>query len=160
MKLTNNRLYLDYNATAPLDETVNQWLSKGAFPFGNPSSIHNSGKMSKRLINQTKDFLFSTFGLVEHQLFFHSGATEGINDILKGFCFKSMSLGSPFHVIVFASDHSCLVNQKEHVELMGGHFHVFDVNENGYFDKKKLIEKIKELEGRILLNYTYINNDK
>lgn len=159
MKLTNNRLYLDYNATAPLDDAVLEWLSKGVFPFGNPSSIHNSGKQSKKLINQTRDFLFDQFELHDHSLFFHSGATEGINDIVKGFCYKSLALKEEFHVIVSRSDHSCLVNQKDHVELMGGSFHFFDVNSDGNFNEDSLVDFIKGLNGRVFLNYTYINNE-
>ncbi len=159
VKLTNNRLYLDYNATAPLDETVLQWLSKGAFPFGNPSSIHNSGKLSKRLINQTREYLFDLFSLKEHQLFFHSGATEGINDIVKGFALRSLALSEPFHVIASISDHSCIINQKEHIELLGGCFHELEVDRDGRISIDDTINLINSLDGRVLLNYTYINNE-
>ena len=159
MKSTNKRLYLDYNATAPLDDAVSEWLAKGVFPFGNPSSIHHSGKRSKKLINETRDFLFKTFDLHEHELFFHSGATEGINNIVKGFCFKSLFMKEDFHFLCFESDHSCIVNQKEHVELMGGSFHAFKVDEQGNYDEKEVISFIKKLKGRVLLNHTYINNE-
>ncbi len=159
MKLTNNRLYLDYNATAPLDEAVFKWLTEGVFPFGNPSSIHNSGKLSKKLINSTRDYLFKVFKLHEHQLFFHSGATEGINDIIKGFCLKSMSLKENFHVVAFKSDHSCIVNQRDHVELLGGGFHLLDVDESGLYQEDEVIAFINSLDGRVLFNHTYINNE-
>lgn len=159
VKLTNNRTYLDYNATAPLADSVIDWLAKGAFPFGNPSSIHTSGKKSKRLINETSSYLKSFFSLNDYEVFYHSGATEGINNIIKGFCFHHVKHQTPFHVAVFKTDHSCVVNQREHVELLGGHFHQFDVCENGEFNLEEVISTLNKLEGKVLLNYTLVNNE-
>lgn len=158
MKLISNRIYLDYNATAPLAEAVLQWYAKGALPFGNPSSIHTSGKTSKKFINETNRFLKDFFGMNEFQLFFHSGATEAINNIVKGFCFKQMRQKKKFHVIAFSSDHPSSVNQADQVELLGGEFHLLNPMQNGDFDKSKLIEYIQGLDGEVLLNYTHVNS--
>lgn len=159
VKLINKRIYLDNNATAPLAEAVLQWYAKGALPFGNPSSIHTSGKHSKKYINETTSFLKNLFQLPSYELFYHSGATEGINSIIKGFCFRKLSEKKEFHVIAFKTDHSCVVNQREHVELLGGKFHLLDVDEFGDFDKEQVIEYISNLSGEVLLNYTLINNE-
>jgi cysteine desulfurase len=159
VKLINNRLYLDYNATAPLAESVTDWFSKGALPFANPSSIHTSGKLSKKLITKTKDYLAEAFGLNDFEVFFHSGATEGINDIAKGFAFHNKMNGDSFHFLCLKTDHSCVVNQKDHIEALGGHFHAFDVDANGSPDIEAIIAHIRTLSGNVLLNFTYVHNE-
>lgn len=159
VKLINNRIYLDYNATAPLAKSVTDWFASGALPFGNPSSIHSSGKASKRLINETSDFLKKTFNLPYFEIFYHSGATEAINDILKGFCFYSLAKKERFHIVCFATDHSCVINQKEHIQLLGGEFHILPVGRNGDYEISSVISKIQELEGDVLLNFTHVNNE-
>lgn len=159
VKLINNRLYLDYNATAPLATSVSNWIASGALPFGNPSSLHTSGKISKRHINETTEFLKDMFGLSHFDILYHSGATEGINDIVKGFCIKNFSDKSKFHFVSFKTDHSCVVNQKKFVELLGGEFHSLDVTPDGDFLFEETLSYIKKLDGNILVNYTYINNE-
>jgi cysteine desulfurase len=159
VKLINKRIYLDNNATAPLAETVQQWYAKGALPFGNPSSIHTSGKQAKKYINETTSYLKSLFKIPKFEIFYHSGATEGINSIIKGFCINKMSHKKDFHVVVFSTDHSCVVNQREHVELFGGSFHELKVDENGDFKIDEVVDYISNLSGDVLLNYTLINNE-
>jgi cysteine desulfurase len=74
------RLYLDYNATSPLSQSVLNWLKSGELLFANPSSQHSSGKFSRKLINETRALIYKTFSKTENdsKLFFHSGATESI----------------------------------------------------------------------------------
>ncbi len=74
------RLYLDYNATSPLSQSVLNWLKSGEMLFANPSSQHSSGKFSRKVINETRSLIYKTFSKSENdsKLFFHSGATESI----------------------------------------------------------------------------------
>ena len=159
VKLINNRLYLDYNATAPLAESVLNWFCSGALYFGNPNSIHTSGKRSRKLINETTTYLKSFFNLKSHEIFYHSGGTEGANSFIKSFCFLYKKLNTPFHIVVFKTDHSCIFNQKQHVELFGGSFHILDVDSNGEIRKEDVLGYISKLEGAIFLNYTFVNNE-
>lgn len=159
VRLINNRIYLDYNATSPLAKSVYDWFTKGDLPFGNPSSIHSSGKKSKRLINESTDYLKAFFNLKHFDIFFHSGATEGINDIFKGFAFKCLSEKKKFHIVCLATDHSCIINQKEHIELMGGEFHVLEISKSGEVNTEEVIKYINELSGEILINCTLVNNE-
>ena len=81
------RLYLDYNATSPLSQSVLDWLKSGDLLFANPASQHSSGKASRKSINETRTQIFNTFGRSENdsKLFFHSGATEGIMSFAYSF---------------------------------------------------------------------------
>ncbi len=158
MKLINNFLYLDYNATAPLVKPVQDWLCEGAAFFGNPASTHQLGKKSKSLINQTIKNIQKIFSAQAYEVFFHSGATEAINSVVKGFCFNALKSKKEFHVLCFDADHSSVVNQREHVELLGGTFHVLKTI-NGDFDTEEVIRKVKAISGEVLINFTYVNNE-
>lgn len=159
MKLTNNRFYFDYNATSPLAESVTNWLSSGDLPFGNPSSIHSSGKQAKRFINETRDYLFEVFALKDHKLFFHSGASEGINTIVRGLGFELQKNGEKLTFVCSPTDHSCIYNLKEELELYGHRFVEFPIDHNGDFSHEEVLSIIKEEKNKVLLNYTFVNNE-
>ncbi len=136
----------------------------GDFLFGNPASLHQTGKKSRKFINETSDYLFSLFGLNPSicQLYYHSGATEGINTFFKGqasLLFKQNKIGSFFFSSV---DHACVIELTDEIKKLGHHVYFFDVNKEGAFDLDKLIKNIKEetaLARTPYLNFTYINNE-
>lgn len=159
MKLINSRFYFDYNATSPLAPSVKEWISKGDLLFANPSSVHSSGKKTKRFLNQTREFLFELFSLKDYQLFFHSGASEGINTLVKGHAQSAFKEGERIHFIFSSSDHSAVANLKEELELYGHKVHTFDPKENGDFPYEKVATLLNSLDGQKLLNYTWVNNE-
>ena len=160
-RLINNRFYFDYNATSPLANTVLQLFSSGDSLFANPSSIHSSGKSTKRLLNNTRKFLFDTFNLStdDYKLFFHSGASEAINSLIKGFAQRAYTEGERVHLVHSDVDHSCVVNIKDELELYGHKVHKFGVDENGDMNVEELIKLINSLEGKVILNFTWVNNE-
>lgn len=160
----SNRFYFDYNATSPLSKRVIDFLHSGDFLFGNPASLHQSGKKSRKYINETIEYLRHLFTLKTdtHKLFFHSGASEGINSIFKGLAFKFFKEGKKVSFFFSEVDHACVIQLKNDLESLGHVVHFFPVDKNGLFNQEKLIKKIlNEIsEGReSYLNYTYINNE-
>jgi len=148
------RYYLDYNSTSPLASSVKGWLKESELPFANASSIHSSGKASRALITQTTDFLSELFNAADFQIFYHSGASEGINTIIKGWCLSKEKA----HVFCSMIDHASALKCQELLERFAVEFHLFPIDKNGNFDKEKLIAEIKSCEGPVLLNYTWVNN--
>lgn len=161
MKLTNNRFYFDFNATSPLAQAVKDWLSRGDFAFANPSSTHSSGKAARRQVKQTSEFLYDTFEMPENEyhLFYHSGASEAINAIIKGFAEKKKGEGSAIHFFYSRTDHSCSVNQVPQLESLGHHTHELEVDSNGELDWVKAERQIKSCDGVALVNLTWVNNE-
>ena len=97
-----------------------------------------------------------------HKLFFHSGASEGINSVFKGLAFKFFKEKKQVSFFFSEVDHACVVQLKEDLEVLGHKVIFFPVDKNGLFDQIKLIKNIlKETsEGReSYLNYTLINNE-
>lgn len=155
-KLTSNRYYFDYNATSPFAAPVLDWLSKGDFAFSNPSSVHFSGKKIAKEIRKVRSYLFELFGLDDNlfHLYFHSGATEGINNFLKGTAFYGFKNKINYKYIHCSTDHSCVVNALTDVMVLGHEVHSLNVDSNGSIDLGH------EVLGKdAILNYTWVNNE-
>lgn len=82
-------VYLDHNATTPLDERVLEamlpWL-RGR--FGNPSSIHAIGREARGALDRAREQVAQLVGAHPSQVIFTSGGTEANNSALKGVAFR------------------------------------------------------------------------
>ncbi len=163
MRLINNRYYFDYNATSPLADSVIEFLSKGDFLFGNPSSAHSTGKRSDSFVRNSRKQILKIFGLDDSfKLFFHSGATEGINTLIKGFAQKRLLAQQKICFFYSETDHLVMTNIARELELSGHKKRVIKIDKMGQFDLDLLIKEINEemSSGYIpLLNFTQVNNE-
>ena len=78
------RIYLDYNASAPLTEPCKKAMIETMGHFGNASSIHLEGRRSRYLIENSRDRIAESLGAKPENLVFTSGATEGASLLLRG----------------------------------------------------------------------------
>ena len=110
------RFYLDYNATSPLSQSVTDWLKSGDLLFANPSSQHSLGKASRKVINEARAEVFSTFNKSENdtKLFFHSGATEAFATVASSFAEIARLAGRDLLICTAKTDHPCVsaLNEK------------------------------------------------
>jgi len=74
---TNPRIYLDFNATAPLNDHVRVAVTAAMSSAGNPSSIHAEGRRSRDLIERARNQVARLVGRPREQVVFTSGGTEG-----------------------------------------------------------------------------------
>lgn len=109
------RLYLDYNATSPLSQSVLDWLKSGEVIFANPSSQHSDGKASRKSINEARALLYKTFNMSEkdNKLFFHSGATEAIHTLAYSFSETARLSGKDLLICYSKVDHPAVVSLEE-----------------------------------------------
>lgn len=78
-------IYLDHNATTPLDPRVSALLREHREAgLGNPSSLHASGRRARALIDAARERLAAALGVHEEELVFTGGGTEAINLALIG----------------------------------------------------------------------------
>lgn len=78
------RVYLDNAATTPIDEEVIEVMQKAMRDtFGNPSSIHAAGRVSRAAIEQARKTVATCIGASIGEVFFTSGGTESNNMALK-----------------------------------------------------------------------------
>ncbi|KGF71317.1 cysteine desulfurase [Hoeflea sp. BAL378] len=80
--MAKERLYLDYNATAPLlDEARAAMLDAMELP-GNPSSVHEEGRRARAVIGRAREAVGRLCQVPSAQVTFSSGATEAANHLL------------------------------------------------------------------------------
>lgn len=72
----SERLYLDWNATAPLRPQAREALVRALDLVGNPSSVHGEGREARRLVEQARAEVAALVGAAEGDVFFTSGGTE------------------------------------------------------------------------------------
>jgi cysteine desulfurase len=77
-------IYLDNNATTPLDEEVLQVMTQEALLPLNPSSSHSYGNHAKLLLKEARLTLSKHLGISPEELLFTSGGTESMNFLIKG----------------------------------------------------------------------------
>lgn len=70
------RIYLDWNATAPLRPQAKEALRHAFSVPGNASSVHAEGRAARRLVEQAREQVAALVGAQPHNVFFTSGGTE------------------------------------------------------------------------------------
>src|SRR5229473_160388 len=86
-----NPIYLDYNATTPLDPAVIEaMLPYLRQHFGNPSSSHTFGKTAHEAVEKARKQVAELIGAQPNEMLFTSGGTEASNHALKGVVFAKL----------------------------------------------------------------------
>lgn len=78
------RIYLDYNATAPLRDAARATMMDAMDVIGNPSSVHAEGRAAKALLERARADVAAAFGADGADVVFTSGATEAAALALAG----------------------------------------------------------------------------
>ena len=77
---TTERAYLDWNATTPPDPSVVEaMLRASAELWGNPSSVHATGRRARAVVEAARELLAGAVGLEARDVVFTSGASEANN---------------------------------------------------------------------------------
>ena len=83
------RVYLDWNASAPLSESASEAMIRSLKHYGNPSSVHLEGRKARNALERARDQIAELIGLPNRSsIVFTSGATEGASMVLKSRPFK------------------------------------------------------------------------
>src|ERR671928_879153 len=84
-------LYLDYNATTPLDpDVLEAMLPYLREHFGNPSSTHAFGKTAHEAVEQARKQVADLLGAEPDEIVFTGGGSEASNQALKGMVFAKL----------------------------------------------------------------------
>jgi cysteine desulfurase len=135
-----NPIYLDYNASTPVDPRVLQeMLPYMMDKFGNPSSSHPYGVSLKAGIEQARERLAALLGSNASEIIFTSGATESNNMVIKGVV-ESAPKGS--HIIASRIEHPAVLEPCRYLERHGHAVTYLRVDEYGLIDPADLEQAI------------------
>jgi cysteine desulfurase len=77
--MTTERVYLDHNATSPLRPQAREAVVAALDTLGNPSSVHDEGRRSRRIVEDARERVAALVGASPANVIFTSGATEANN---------------------------------------------------------------------------------
>ena len=128
MNGSGKRLYLDYNASAPLLEEARDAVVNALGITGNPSSVHREGRAARALVEAARRNVAALVNARPDHVFFTSGATEAASTLLTPNYMMGRSPVRLSHLYVSGTEHPCI--------LSGGQFAAQDitvlpVDENG-----------------------------
>lgn len=150
-------IYLDNNATTPLDprvlETMMPYLTN---MFGNAASRnHAFGWQAEEAVDYARDQIASLINCSPKEIIFTSGATESDNLAIKGVFEMYASKGN--HIITATTEHKAVLDTCKHIEKIGGKVTYLQVNEKGLIDLNELEAAITDQT--ILISIMYANNE-
>ncbi len=152
----NKIIYLDYNATTPIDSLVAEAMKPYLFEFfGNPSSSHIYGIKTKAAIENARKQVASMIGCEIDEIIFTSGGTESNNLAIKGFAFANREKGN--HIITSSIEHPAVAEVCRYLEEKGFKVTYLPVDNTGLVDIKDV--KAAITTKTILITIMHANNE-
>ena len=138
----NKPVYLDYNATTPLDKRVLESMMLAlTSAFGTPSSeSHLLGRQARDMVEAARNQTAKLIGASAREIIFTSGATEGCNLAIKGAAEAYRERGN--HIIVSAIEHKAVLEPCKRLEQQGFSLTVLRPDSFGRISPQQVAEAI------------------
>ncbi|MBD3385461.1 selenide, water dikinase SelD [candidate division KSB1 bacterium] len=154
--MENKPVYLDYNATTPLDPAVIAAMRPVLEEtFGNPSSTHWYGVQAKLAVERARKQVAALLNCDVDEIIFTSGGSESNNHAIKGVAIANRNRGN--HIITSAIEHPAVIDVCRYLEKNGFRLSVIGVDEFGVVDLQALQNAITE--ETILITIMHANNE-
>ena len=150
-------IYLDYNATTPLDAEVRRcMLPCLGEVYGNPSSVHHVGRIARALLDDARYRVANLWHCKPSEVIFTSGGTESNNLAILGTARQLKPKGR--HLITSQIEHHAVLQCFDYLERKEG-FEVtrVPVNSEGVLDPITIQEAIKP--DTVLVSVMAANNE-
>ncbi len=149
-------VYLDYNATTPVDPRVVQaMLPYLEEHFGNPSSGHALGKRAKEVVETARQKVASFLGASASEIVFTSGGSESNNTVIKGVA--AAFGGKPRHVVTALCEHPSVLEPCRALEAEGVEVTYLQVDGHCLVDPEEVRKALRP--HTILISIMHANNE-
>lgn len=150
------QIYLDYNASTPVDprvESLMQQTTESA--YGNPSSSHWAGVPARIIVESARRQVAGLLGCKPDEIVFTSGGSESNNQVLKGMFYASQAQNA--HIIITGIEHPAIVEPCRFLERLGARITWLPVDETGRIDANELSQVITA--DTALISIMHANNE-
>ena len=139
-----NNIYLDYQATTPVDKRViDKMLPYFGEIYGNPHSRnHSFGWEAEQAVEVARENVANIIGANPKEIIFTSGATESNNLAIKGLA--DFYGDKKNHIITCVTEHKCVLESCRLLSERGFEVTYLQVNKDGLIDLKDLESKIND----------------
>ncbi len=149
-------IYLDYNATTPVDGEVAAAMKPYMEQyFGNPSSFHRFGTDSKKAVEKARKQVAGLLNGSAHEVVFTSGGTESNNFAIKGVAWAHRERGN--HIITSQVEHPAVMEVCRYLEGQGYRVTYLPVDAYGLVSESDLQAAITQQT--ILVSIMHANNE-
>ncbi len=109
--LVGGPIYLDYNATTPVDPVVvDAMLPYLAYQFGNPSSTHRYGQTAHQRVDMARQQVAALLSCQPGEVTFTGGGSESDNLSIRGAALAALARGRGKHIITQVTEHPAVIN--------------------------------------------------
>jgi cysteine desulfurase len=149
-------IYLDYNATTPVDPAVlTAMLPFLAENFGNANSIHSAGQRARAAVDAARESVAGLIGAKSSEIVFTCGGTE--SDNLAMFGIVNPCDQPRRHVVTTAIEHHAVLNAAQALEKQGVDVTYVPVGGDGIVDPEEIREAIRP--ETVLISVMLANNE-
>ncbi len=149
-------IYLDYNASTPIDPAVREaMLPYLERYYGNPSSSHGMGRPGQEAVERAREQVAVMLGASPEEIVFTSGGTESNNHVIKGVACVLQDRGR--HIVTSAVEHPAVTSPCRFLERFGYEVTYLGVDATGRVDPQAVVEAVRS--DTILISIMQANNE-
>ncbi|BCS33709.1 cysteine desulfurase [Luteitalea sp. TBR-22] len=157
MPAASARIYLDHNATTPVDPLVIEAVTRALRDdYGNASSVHHFGQMAKSRLDDARQEIAALIGGSPTEVVFTSGGTEADNFALRGAAEALEPLGKR-HLVVSAIEHEAVLTTARALERRGWRVSRVAAGRDGVVDPDAVASALTD--DTALLSLMHANNE-
>ena len=151
------RLYLDHNATTPLDPLVADRMAHALREvWGNASSVHHFGQQAKAALDDARGSVATLLGADASEIVFTAGGTESDNLAIRGAA-EALEPTGRKHLITSAIEHEAVLNTMKALARRGWRVTTLPVDASGIVSVDRLREAMSD--DTAIVSVMHANNE-
>jgi cysteine desulfurase len=154
----DKRVYLDYNATTPVEpEVLDAMLPYFSGEFGNAASIHSTGQKARSAVETAREQVAALIGAKAQEIIFTSGGTESDNHAIFGAFDPADYPGR--NLICSVIEHEAVLNTCQSLAARGVNVRYLLVDGDGRVDPEDLRNMFDARPDTTLISVMHANNE-
>ena len=151
------RIYLDHNATTPVDPAVAEAMTRALTDlFGNPSSVHYYGQQAKAALDEARSAVAALVGAEPAEVVFTSGGTEADNFAIRGAA-EALEHTGRKHLITSGLEHEAVLNTFKALARRGWRTSMVPLDASGIVSPDRLRQVMTD--DTALVSVMHANNE-
>jgi cysteine desulfurase len=151
------RIYLDHNATTPVDPAVADAMARALTGlFGNPSSVHYYGQQAKAALDEARSAVGALLGAEPAEVVFTGSGTEADNLAIRGVA-EALEGAGRKHLITSGIEHEAVLNTYKALARRGWRTTLLPIDATGIVSPARLRELLTD--DTALVSIMHANNE-
>src|SRR5262245_43778672 len=151
------RIYLDHNATTPVDPAAAEAMMRTLGDlFGNASSVHYYGQQAKAAVDGARSAVAALIGAEPSEIIFTSGGTEADNFAIRGAA-EALEPTGRRHIITSGIEHEAVINTFKALARRGWKTSFVPMDATGIVSPDRLREVVTD--DTALVSLMHANNE-